>query len=231
MGLREFRDTQGVVWKVWDVTPAWLDRRTLAEDYMREWQDGWLCFESADSRRRLARYPSKWEELDDVELERLLAQAQDVRRRAPGEVSGEFGLVPGASGAAAQPAGTIPAPPADVERPIAPSPIDAGRMTPPGGVPPERMRTFKDSTGRTFTAALYRIVASPDREGGVPTSPGTVLRFVSGSVVLDLDEWPDDWEQMTDGQLSELLGRAQPPHDESAITDSLPLRRRTDLPG
>jgi hypothetical protein len=49
-------------------------------------------------------------------------------------------------------------------------------------------------------------------------------------VVLDVHDWPDDWEGLTDAQMVELLGRAQPPHDTSAITDSLPQRRRTDLP-
>jgi hypothetical protein len=233
MGLREFRDSEGVVWKVWDVTPDWLDRRTLAEDYMRDWQDGWLCFESSESRRRLAKYPSKWEDANDAELERLLGQAQDVRRRAPGEISGEFLGPPGVPGSPTPSSGVeVPAAPADVERPMHPSAGESGRMTPAGGVSPERTRTFKDSTGRAFTAALYRIAGGRElQEGGIPTSPGTVLRFVSGSVVLDLEKWPDDWERQTDAQLAELLSRAQPPHDESAITDSLPLRRRTDLPG
>jgi hypothetical protein len=83
MALREFRDSRGTVWKVWNVTPESLDKRTLAEDYMRDWQDGWLCFESGDSRRRLAEYPPAWEGLDDAGLERLLRLAQPVKPRRP----------------------------------------------------------------------------------------------------------------------------------------------------
>lgn len=87
MALRDFRDSKGVAWKVWDVTPESLDRRTAAEDHMHEWQDGWLVFEGSDVRRRLAPYPNRWEELADAELERLLDRAQAVKRRTPGENS------------------------------------------------------------------------------------------------------------------------------------------------
>ena len=224
MGLREFRDAEGVVWKVWNVTPDSLDKRTLAEDYMREWQDGWLCFESSTSRRRLADFPSAWEDLGAEELERLLGKASVVRRRKPGESSGEFRQAPDAQATSAPAA-------AETELPVDPPRPDAGRMTPAGGVETSRSRAFRDSTGRTFIAALYRVAPRGPIEGGkVPTSPGTVLRFVSGSLVLDLHEWPDDWDGFTEGQLVELLGRAQPPDDVSAITDSLPQRRRTDIP-
>jgi hypothetical protein len=82
MGLREFRDGKGTQWRVWDVRPDVLDKRTTAEDYMRDWQEGWLCFESADTRRRLADFPSDWEALPDPELERLLADAQPVKARS-----------------------------------------------------------------------------------------------------------------------------------------------------
>ena len=52
MALREFRDGDGTLWRVWNVTVESLDKRTTAEDYMRDWQDGWLCFESDSTRRR-----------------------------------------------------------------------------------------------------------------------------------------------------------------------------------
>ena len=54
----------------------------------------------------------------------------------------------------------------------------------------------------------------------VPGAPGTlrtsvrataVLRFTSGDVVLDLEEWPADWMQLTNEQLVELARRANPP--------------------
>ena len=223
MGLREFRDKKGVQWKVWNVTPDSLDKRTTAEDYMREWQDGWLCFESSDHRRRLASYPSTWEDLPDTDLQQLLDRSQVVRRRAAGEASGEFSQVPkgGASGGA---------PEADVERTRGSRP-DAGRMTPSSGVDPARTRTLTDSRGRTFVAGLYRIPhKGTTAEGKLSTSPGTVLRFISGTIVLDLEEWPDDWDRYTDSQLTQLLDRAQPA-DPDSIADSVPIRRQTDIPG
>src|SRR5688572_8053752 len=143
MGLREFRDSKGVQWKVWNVTPDALDKRTAAEDYMKDWQDGWLCFECPEHRRRLASFPPGWEELSDGELEQLLARSQAVKRRGQGE-SGSFAAQP-------EPRSTTgSAPAADVERPRTPNRPDAGRMTPAGGVDTSRTRTLTDSRGRTF---------------------------------------------------------------------------------
>lgn len=79
MALREFSDGKGVLWRVWDVTPDALSKRTAAEDYMRDWQDGWLCFESDSGRRRLADFPAGWESLSDAQLERLLERALEVK--------------------------------------------------------------------------------------------------------------------------------------------------------
>ena len=79
MALREFSDGNGVLWRVWDVTPDALSKRTAAEDYMRDWQDGWLCFESDNGRRRLADFPPGWESLSDTQLERLLERALEVK--------------------------------------------------------------------------------------------------------------------------------------------------------
>jgi hypothetical protein len=107
---------------------------------------------------------------------------------------------------------------------------DAGRMTPPGGVDPTRSRTLTDSRGRTFTVGLYRVHQNEASSSKLPTAAGTVLRFISGSIVLDLEEWPDDWDRYTDSQLMGLLDRAQPADAES-VGDSLPLRRQTDIPG
>lgn len=90
MGLREFRDRDGVLWQVWSVTSEVLDKRTTAEDYMRDWADGWLCFEHPGGRRRLAQFPPDWEQLPDASLEALLQQAQHVKARRSGSVSGEF---------------------------------------------------------------------------------------------------------------------------------------------
>ena len=222
MGLREFRDSRGVQWKVWNVTPDSLDKRTTAEDYMREWQDGWLCFECDDHRRRLATFPPTWEDLSDGELEELLSRSQLVKRRGAGsEASGEYTRHPKKA----------PASTADAERPRASVRPDAGRMTPASGVDTSRTRTLTDSRGRTFIAGLYRIPhGGMTADGKHATSRGTVLRFISGSIVLDLEEYPDDGDRQTDSQLMQLLDRAQPAEVDS-LGDSLPLRRQTDLPG
>ena len=237
MALREFRDSKGVSWKVWSVTPDSLDKRTTAEDYMRDWQDGWLCFECPDSRRRLATFPPGWEELPDDELEALLTRAQVVKRRGAGESTGEFrkspeqGSVVMATRTPAAPEADAPAPDEEASEPARPGRPDAGRMTPQSSAA-MHSRIFLDPRGRKFVVGLYRVRPSIDSSSGgrVPTSPGTVLRFISGSIVLDLEDWPDDWDRYTDSQLARLLERAQPA-DTSSVADSLPMRRQTDIPG
>ena len=223
MALREFRDSKGVHWKVWSVTPEALDKRTTAEDYMRDWQDGWLCFECPDSRRRLATFPPGWEEMPDAELESLLSRAQPVKRREKGETTGEFRRSPDSV------PNVMAAPVAEV--PVAAPRPDAGRVTPTSSAA-MHSRIFTDPRGRKFVAGLYRVAprSEPGSGGRIPTSPGTVLRFISGSIVLDLEEWPDDWDRYTDAQLARLLERAQPA-DTSSVADSIPLRRQTDIPG
>jgi hypothetical protein len=81
MAVRDFVDANGVTWRVWPVTPESLQPKTAAEDYLGEYGDGWLCFESATERRRLARYPVRWDELSDSELATLLKAAAVVRGR------------------------------------------------------------------------------------------------------------------------------------------------------
>ena len=48
--------------------------------------NGWLCFESDVSKRRLTPVPARWAEFSDRELVGLLNQAQPVvRSRVPAE--------------------------------------------------------------------------------------------------------------------------------------------------
>jgi hypothetical protein len=81
MAVRDFVDTDGVSWRVWPVTPEALQPRTAAEDYLGDYGEGWLCFESTAERRRLARYPADWENLSDGELGALLGTAAIVPPR------------------------------------------------------------------------------------------------------------------------------------------------------
>ena len=61
-------------WQIWDTTPAKQVSQTL--------EGGWLTFESAEEKRRLAPVPLYWLSAPDDELRGLLAQAQPVRRNA-----------------------------------------------------------------------------------------------------------------------------------------------------
>jgi hypothetical protein len=81
MAVRDFVDANGVPWRVWPVTPDTISPRTAAEDYLGDYGEGWLCFESAGERRRLARYPREWESLPDSELCSLLSAAAIVPTR------------------------------------------------------------------------------------------------------------------------------------------------------
>jgi hypothetical protein len=66
---------------VWPVVPEALQPKTAAEDYLGEYEAGWLCFESASERRRLPEYPENWEQLSDAELCALLRFAAVVPKR------------------------------------------------------------------------------------------------------------------------------------------------------
>ena len=109
MANREFIDSTGTEWFVFDVTPRADDRRSYdrrreeAEDgKSRELEDrrgegrrvtvgqrpprltqGWLCFERDGERRRLQPIPEGWMTLPDSELEKLLlaARVAPLRKR------------------------------------------------------------------------------------------------------------------------------------------------------
>ena len=82
MAFREFTDSRGVVWRVWDVTTEQLHPATRGEDYMGYLSDGWLAFESAGERRRMPPpYPRDWTELSIPALEALCRSAPVVSGR------------------------------------------------------------------------------------------------------------------------------------------------------
>lgn len=102
MPYRTFRDSTGVEWSAWDVTPRAMerriaDRRVLAEPTDEERRErqrrlsvgkpaelfsrfapSWLCFEASRQRRRLMQIPEGWADCPDAELERYLDQARPV---------------------------------------------------------------------------------------------------------------------------------------------------------
>ncbi len=79
MAVRDVRDENGTPWKVWAVMASSIHPKTAAEDYLGEYSEGWLCFESPNQRRRLARFPQDWDRLPDKELLRLVKSAQVVQ--------------------------------------------------------------------------------------------------------------------------------------------------------
>jgi hypothetical protein len=89
MTLREFTADDGRAWRVWDIRAEQLDERTRAEDYLQDFLDGWLVFESADGRDkcRLHPIPRRWLERTDPELTVFLHAAESVRGERPGGVA------------------------------------------------------------------------------------------------------------------------------------------------
>lgn len=82
--LREFRDGQGINWKVWDVYPSL--RQNLGESeggsstspagYLNPaFAEGWLCFDCGEQKRRHAGIPRGWEDWDALALEQICGRA------------------------------------------------------------------------------------------------------------------------------------------------------------
>jgi hypothetical protein len=82
--MRTVADSAGTEWTIFEV------KKTIAGDqwtYLPEqFGNGWLCFESAVSKRRLTPVPHGWDDMSDAELLGLLKQAQPaVRARTAAE--------------------------------------------------------------------------------------------------------------------------------------------------
>jgi len=94
MGYRVFRDSRGVEWQTWDVVPQLTERRELERRMKRApveverrraqerrmlhgrrpvltagLDNGWLCFEAEQEKRRLAPIPADWLRCPDAQLE------------------------------------------------------------------------------------------------------------------------------------------------------------------
>jgi hypothetical protein len=84
MALREFTDSTGCRWRVWDIRPEQMHAATRAEDHLQNVIHGWLAFEQASGgeKRRLSPIPGRWESLPEADLERLLERADPVRVEA-----------------------------------------------------------------------------------------------------------------------------------------------------
>lgn len=204
MAVREFKDESGYLWRAWNITPDSIHPATKAEDYLVGcYELGWIVFERADGRdkRRLCPYPEGWHALSDLELRRLMAQAEGVSARklaSERRFEGEHATPPAAtSGATAA--------------------VDAGGE-PPDVTDLKVVRSFRYPGGRIWTVC---VIARPE-DGGPP-----VLRFSAGSRVLDLKTWPHDWADYTDARLVEML-RAATPRTTNTSTPGMPHRRYVD---
>ena len=81
--MKTFRDSKNCEWTVFEVRRQISsakgtsgDQSSLPHDYT----EGWLCFETKAAKRRLTRYPERWRDLAEPELEQLLEKAQPAPR-------------------------------------------------------------------------------------------------------------------------------------------------------
>lgn len=76
--MRQFRDQQGSVWEVWEVSARVLGSLTHDESLEPELLEGWLCFLGDDDRRRLTDFPLGWQYLPEHALLKLCERAGPV---------------------------------------------------------------------------------------------------------------------------------------------------------
>jgi len=83
--VREFRDTNGQLWRAWPVTPGQARPGKAAPRYLGEFHKGWICFEALEgsARRRLPKHPEDWAGLQEAQLCQLLEQAINAPQRKP----------------------------------------------------------------------------------------------------------------------------------------------------
>jgi len=81
MPLREFTDSTGRRWRVWDIRPEQMHAATRAEDHLQAVINGWLAFEPATGgeKRRLAPIPARWDSASEAELDEMLERAEPAR--------------------------------------------------------------------------------------------------------------------------------------------------------
>jgi hypothetical protein len=76
--MRHFTDSTGVHWTVFEVKRGETQERwSYLPD---EFGDGWLCFESKFSKRRLTTVPKGWRDASDDELEDMMRTARPSGR-------------------------------------------------------------------------------------------------------------------------------------------------------
>ena len=183
MALREFRDARGVEWRVWATTPESAAPLRFGERALGELEGGWLTFECADCRRRLAPFPADWDTLTDAELERWCSEAKAPPARRAARVAG----------GSAEPSPARATPDLTALDPSAPA------------------RTFTGSSGRMWRVVEHEIAVQggPASRATARTVKHFVLRFTSESEVLELRTYPMAWARLDDAQLIKLARQAE----------------------
>jgi hypothetical protein len=216
MAVREFTDSSGREWRVWDVMPEVIHPQTKTEDYLAAmYQTGWLVFETKaeDEKRRLADFPPDWTELSSQGLETLLGRAELIPPRKLRALRETRGVEAArqqerAARRAEELADLPPAARSAIPPEEQPDVTDLGVV-----------RTFRYPGGRFWTVCVIR-----RPEGGGPP----VLRFTAGARDIDLPDWPKDWADYRDDQLVELLRRAAPRGPSAPPAPGVPRRRWDD---
>lgn len=78
--MRTITDPSGTAWDVFEVYPG--SGRTVSR-VPPAFRFGWLCFQCATERRRLAPIPDGWHEWDDYALAAALQTTHGMARRTP----------------------------------------------------------------------------------------------------------------------------------------------------
>ena len=211
MAVREFSDSNGMLWRAWDVTPESIHPMTRAEDYLDAcYREGWVVFESGDGKdkRRYCPPPAGWSEFSVDELEDLLARAEPVSQRPLARKSAD----------------AAPRKADDAPRKSS-MPAQAVRRE-SAGLPTLDLfgiaRTFEYPRGRKWVVCLYEHIGKDGRAR-------PVLRFTTGIRTTDADHIPPDWADMEEEDLIELLRESTPrPKDAKSAA---PHRRHGDQRG
>ena len=91
--MRTFRDSNGTAWTVFEVRRQLSPSGDKTSYLPGGFNDGWLCFETVGAKRRLTKYPPRWREFGDVELIKLLDEAQ-AAPKGSGRIYDDLGETP-----------------------------------------------------------------------------------------------------------------------------------------